>query len=43
MDLRFVQKYLGHRDPKTTMIYTQLIKQDLPEPTRIIDRIMREL
>jgi len=25
------------------MIYTQLIKQDLPEPTRIIDRIMREL
>jgi len=25
------------------MIYTQLIKQDLPEPTRIIDRIMRDL
>lgn len=43
VDLRYVQKYLGHKDPKTTMIYTQLIKQDLPEPTRIIDKIMQDL
>jgi site-specific recombinase XerD len=43
VDLRYVQKYLGHKDPKTTMIYTQLIKQDLAEPTQIINRIMRDL
>jgi len=43
VDLRYVQKYLGHKDPKTTMIYTQLIKQDLPEPTQIINRIMSDL
>ncbi|MFC1502718.1 site-specific integrase [bacterium] len=43
VDLRYVQKYLGHKDPKTTMIYTQLIKQDLPEPTNIINLVMKEL
>ena len=43
VDLRYVQQYLGHKDPKTTMIYTQLIKQDLPEPTQIINRIMTDL
>jgi site-specific recombinase XerD len=43
VDLRYVQQYLGHDDPKTTMIYTQLIKRDLPEPTHIIDRIMQTL
>ncbi len=43
VDLRYVQQYLGHDDPKTTMIYTQLIKKDLPEPTHIIDRIMQTL
>jgi len=43
VDLRYVQQYLGHKDPKTTMIYTQLIKKDLPEPTHIINRIMRDL
>jgi site-specific recombinase XerD len=43
VNLRIVQNYLGHNDPKTTMIYTRLIKQDLPEPTRIIDEIMQGL
>jgi len=43
VDLRYVQQYLGHKDPKTTMIYTQLIKQDLPEPTNIINLVMKEL
>lgn len=43
VDLRYVQQYLGHDDPKTTMVYTQLIKRDLPEPTNIINRVMRDL
>jgi integrase/recombinase XerD len=43
VDLRYVQQYLGHDDPKTTMIYTQLIRQDLPEPTALINKIMRDL
>ena len=43
VDLRYVQKYLGHKDPKTTMIYTQLIKQDLEEPTRILNEVMQNL
>lgn len=43
VDLRYVQQYLGHKDPKTTMIYTQLIKRDLPEPTHIINRVMQNL
>ena len=36
VSLRYVQQYLGHEDPKTTMVYTRLIKQDLAEPTRIL-------
>jgi len=41
--LRYVQQYLGHDDPKTTMIYTRLIKQDLAEPTRILNEVMQNL
>jgi integrase/recombinase XerD len=41
--LRYVQQYLGHDDPKTTMIYTQLIKQDLAEPTGLINKVMQGL
>lgn len=41
--LRYVQQYLGHDDPKTTMIYTRLIKQDLAEPTSIINQLMQGL
>jgi integrase/recombinase XerD len=41
--LRYVQQYLGHEDPKTTMVYTRLIKQDLEEPTRILNEVMQNL
>jgi integrase/recombinase XerD len=43
VDLRYVQQYLGHNDPKTTMIYTQLIKKDLPDPIHIINQVMANL
>jgi len=43
VNLRYVQQYLGHNDPKTTMVYTQLIKQDLAEPSRILNKVMRDL
>jgi integrase/recombinase XerD len=43
VDLRFVQKYLGHDDPKTTMIYTQLINQNLPDPVQLINKVMNNL
>lgn len=43
VNLRYVQQYLGHDDPKTTMVYTRLIKQDLAEPTRIINNVMQNL
>ena len=41
--LRYVQQYLGHEDPKTTMVYTRLIKQDPAEPTRILNEVMQKL
>lgn len=43
VSLRYVQQYLGHEDPKTTMVYTRLIKQDLAEPTRLLNQVMRDL
>jgi len=43
VNLRYVQQYLGHSDPKTTMIYTRLIKQDMEEPTHILNEVMRIL
>jgi site-specific recombinase XerD len=43
VNLRYVQQYLGHNDPNTTMVYTRLIKQDLAEPTHILNEVMRNL
>jgi integrase/recombinase XerD len=43
VNLRYVQQYLGHNNPNTTMVYTRLIKQDLEEPTRILNEVMRNL
>jgi site-specific recombinase XerD len=43
VDLRFVQEYLGHDDPKTTMIYTQLINRSLPDPVHLINSVMNSL
>ncbi len=42
-DLRFVQEYLGHNDPRTTMVYTQLINKAHANPVGIISRIMADL
>jgi integrase/recombinase XerD len=43
VNLRYVQQYLGHNDPNTTMVYTRLIKQDLEEPTHILNEVMQNL
>jgi len=43
VDLRFVQEYLGHSDPRTTMIYTRLINKALSDPVNIINQVMADL
>ena len=43
VDLRFVQDYLGHSDPRTTLVYTQMINRALPEPVNIINLLMNDL
>ena len=43
VDLRFVQEYLGHEDPKTTLIYTRLINRALPDPVALINKVMAGL
>lgn len=40
VDFRFVQEYLGHEDPKTTLIYTKLINKALPDPIAAINTVM---
>jgi len=40
VDLRFVQEYLGHDDPKTTLIYTKLINRALADPVALINKVM---
>jgi site-specific recombinase XerD len=40
VDFRYVQEYLGHEDPKTTLIYTKLINKALPDPIAAINRVM---
>jgi len=43
VDLRFVQEYLGHADPRTTMIYTKLINKALANPVAILNQVMADL
>ena len=43
VNLRFVQEYLGHSDPRTTMIYTKLINKALSNPVKIINQVMTDL
>lgn len=43
VDLRFVQEYLGHSDPRTTMIYTRLINKALANPVAILNQVMADL
>jgi len=40
VDFRYVQQYLGHEDPKTTLIYTRLINIALPDPIEAINKVM---
>ncbi len=40
VDFRYVQQYLGHDDPKTTLIYTKLINIALPDPVAAINKVM---
>lgn len=40
VDFRYVQEYLGHEDPKTTLIYTKLINISLPDPIAFINKVM---
>lgn len=43
VDIRLIQEYLGHNDPRTTLIYTRLTKKTLKSASGIIDRIMADL
>jgi len=43
VEFRFVQEYLGHSDPRTTMIYTSLINKSLVNPVRLINKVMADL
>jgi site-specific recombinase XerD len=43
VDLRIIQQILGHANPQTTMIYTQLTEPALKPPTEIINRLMADL
>jgi site-specific recombinase XerD len=40
VDFRYVQQYLGHEDPKTTLIYTRLINISLPDPIAAVNKVM---
>lgn len=40
VDFRYVQEFLGHEDPKTTLIYTKLINISLPDPITAINKVM---
>jgi integrase/recombinase XerD len=43
VDLRVIQQFLGHANPQTTMIYTQLTEPALKPATEIINRLMVDL
>lgn len=43
VSMRYVQEYLGHNDPKTTMIYLKLINISLQEPIKLINKVMADL
>jgi integrase/recombinase XerD len=43
VDLRIIQQILGHADPQTTMVYTQLTEPALKPATEIINRLMADL
>lgn len=43
VSMRYVQQYLGHNDPRTTMVYLKLINLKLQEPIKLINKVMADL
>ena len=43
VDIRLIQEYLGHADPRTTLIYTRLTKKTLKSADDIINQVMADL
>jgi integrase/recombinase XerD len=43
VDLRIIQQILGHANPQTTMVYTQLTEPALKPATEIINRLMADV
>jgi len=43
VDLRIIQQILGHANPQTTMVYTQLTEPALKPATEIINQLMADL
>jgi site-specific recombinase XerD len=42
VDIRFIQKLLGHENIKTTMLYTRLVDKQLPEIASPLDNLMNQ-
>ena len=43
VDIRYVQEYMGHKDPKTTKGYSRMINVKLKNPIDLINKVMAEL
>jgi len=43
VNLRYVQDYMGHKNPNTTLIYTRLINRALQDPVDLINKLMDDL
>lgn len=43
VDIRYIQELLGHRDPKTTMIYTHVTRKDLRQIGSPLDDAVKAL
>lgn len=43
VDIRYIQELLGHRDPKTTMIYTHVTRKDLRQIVSPLDDAVKTL
>ncbi|NOX86804.1 MAG: tyrosine-type recombinase/integrase [Chlorobi bacterium] len=43
VDLRFIQELLGHKNPKTTMIYTHVSRKGLTQVHSPLDNAVKQL
>lgn len=43
VDIRYIQELLGHRDPKTTMIYTHVTRKELRQINSPLDEAVKTL